>query len=98
MSMTQKRNDMDTAFFAPEFLYPEAPSNSYQTLRRDVLDSFPGIWFVTADGDGEVIVSHSENYWEKARGNWHRLPPKKLSNGLVIHWLVRPIHMERVSR
>ena len=53
---------MNTAFFSPEFLYPDAPSNSYRTLRRDVLDSFPGIWFVTADGDGELIASHSENY------------------------------------
>ena len=63
-----------------------------------MLDSFPGIWFVTADGDGELIVSHSDNYWEKASGNWYALPPKKLPNGLVIHWLIWPIHMERVSR
>lgn len=81
---------MSESFFCPEFLYPDAPSNSYKTLRQDVLDSFPGIWFVTADGDGELIVSHSENYWEKARGNWVPLPPKKLPNGLVIHWLIRP--------
>ena len=80
---------MNTAFFAPEFLYPDAPNNSYKTLRRDVLDSFPGIWFVTA-GNGEVIVATSNNYWAKARGNWIPLRPMKLPNGLAVNWLVRP--------
>jgi hypothetical protein len=58
--------------------------------RDQVLNSFPGIWFVTIP-DGSLIVAASENCWEKARGNWHTLPPKKLSNGLVVHWLVRPL-------
>jgi hypothetical protein len=57
----------------------------------DVLDSFPGIWFVTADDTGELIVTASENYWQKARGNWHALPTKKLPNGLVVNWLIRPL-------
>jgi hypothetical protein len=57
---------------------------------HQVLKSFPGIWFVTIPG-GEMIVATSENYYERARGNWHALPPKKPSNGLVVHWLVRPL-------
>ena len=54
-----------------------------------VLSSFPGIWFVTIP-DGSMIVATSENYWEKACGNWRTLPPQKLPNGYVINWLVRP--------
>ena len=56
----------------------------------EVLESFPGIWFVTIS-DGSLVVAASENYWEKACGNWHTLPPKKLSNGLLVNWLIRPL-------
>lgn len=58
-----------------------------------VLNSFPGIWFVTVP-DGSMIVATSENYWEKARGNRHQLPPKKLPNGLVVNWLIRPLSFQ----
>jgi hypothetical protein len=55
-----------------------------------VLNNFPGIWFVTSP-EGSLIVAASKNYYEKARGNWHALPPEKLPNGLVVNWLIRPL-------
>ena len=56
----------------------------------EVLESLPGIWFVTIP-DGSLVVAASENYWQKACGNWRALPPTKLPNGFVINWLVRPL-------
>ena len=63
-------------------LFPDDPDQ--------VLNSFPGIWFVTIP-DGSLIVAASENYWEKARGTWRALRPTTLPNGFVVNWLVRPI-------
>ena len=67
-----------------QFLYPNDPNPTEHLLK-----SFPGIWFVTIP-NGELIVAASENYLEKARGNWRALRPTKLSNGFVVNWLVRP--------
>jgi uncharacterized protein YceK len=72
---------MDAKFLFPNDLDPN----------EHLLNSCPGIWFVTADAEGELVVTASENYWQKARGNWHSLPPKKLPNGLVVNWLIRPL-------
>jgi hypothetical protein len=67
--------------------YPD--TDEANAFLREVLDSFPGIWFVT-DPSGELITETSENYYERARGNWKTLRPTKLPCGLVVNWLVRP--------
>lgn len=53
-----------------------------------VLSSFPGIWCVK---DGDRIVATSDNYFQKARGNWRTLAEQKLVNWLGVQWMVRPI-------
>lgn len=67
--------------------YPD--TDEANAFLRDVLDSFPGIWFVT-DPSGEGILKTSPNYYEKARSSWSMLRSTRLECGLVVHWLVRP--------
>ena len=68
----------------------ETPSepNAPFTPCKDVLGSFPGIWYV-ATGDGSLIVDASENYCDKGRGEWRALRRTQLPNGPIVNWLIQ---------
>jgi hypothetical protein len=51
-----------------------------------LLNTFPGIWFVTSAED--QVVAASENYDLLEHGEWRTLHSITLDYGFVVHWLI----------
>jgi hypothetical protein len=59
-----------------------------ENMHSEVLESFPGIWFVTIP-DGSMIVATSKNHHDEG---WRGEPTLKsktlLPNGLIVNWML----------
>jgi hypothetical protein len=55
---------------------------------RVILNSFPGIYYVTPK-DNSVVLCVSSNYHERDHGTWTELPPMAAEGGLLVHWMVK---------
>jgi hypothetical protein len=55
-----------------------------------ILDSFPGIWYITFEKDNSLFIS-SLNYNDRLNGDWYELPSEPFSYGefnFVAHWMI----------